>query len=88
MYERLLAQITGVRFCMTEPGNPKRDAAGAACRNAAAAIDEWYAKVQEAIASLPKEEWVWAVRALYHMDEAIAQLDAAADEYYREEETS
>lgn len=71
---------------MSAPGQPLHDAAGAACRNAAAAIDERYAKVKEAVAQLPREEWPWAVRALYHMDKAIAQLDKAADHYYREEE--
>ena len=65
---------------------PQHDAAGAACRNAAAAIDEWYARVQEAIAQLPKAEWPCAVGALYHMDKAIEQLDKAADHYYREDE--
>ena len=65
---------------------PQHDAAGAACRNAAAAIDEWYARVQEAIAQLPKMDWPLAVGALYHMDKAIAQLDEAADHYYRDGE--
>lgn len=72
---------------MSAPGQPLHNAAGAACRNAAAAIDEWYAKVKEAVAQLPREEWPHAVRALYHMDKAIAQLDKAADHYYREEES-
>lgn len=71
---------------MSTPGTPKRDAAAAACRNAAAAIDEGYARVQEALAQLPKEEWPRAVRALYHMDKAIEELDKAADHYYGEEE--
>lgn len=71
---------------MSAPGTPRRDAAAAACRNAAAAIDEWYARVRDAIAQLHKEEWPKAVGALYHMDEAVKQLDAAADDLYRDGE--
>ena len=71
---------------MSAPGTPKRDAAAAACRNAAAAIDEWYARVQKAVAQLPKEEQPHVIGALYHMDKAIRQLDEAADSYYQKEE--
>ena len=61
-----------------------RNVAGAACRNAAAAIDEAYQRVEQAARAAGTQERV--VEALYHMDNAVRLLDAAADSYYGEEE--
>ena len=69
---------------MSAPGKPLQDAAGAACRNAAAAIDDLYTRVQHA-AGLAGTQLDVTV-ALEHLDEAIKLLDTAADTYYHKGE--
>ena len=69
---------------MSAPGKPLQDAAGAACRNAAAHLDELYVHVERAarMAGIQQDVRV----ALEHMNEAIKLLDGAADVYYHEGE--
>lgn len=71
---------------MSAPGTPARDAAGAACRNAAAAIDDAYTRVKQAVMALPGDERLHVLAALTVMDRAVKLLDKAADHYYGEEE--
>lgn len=66
---------------MIAPGQPLHDAAGAACRNAAAAIDELYVSVEKAARAAGLTPAV--NEAIYHMDKACRLLDAAADIYYK-----
>ena len=70
---------------MSGPGTPTRDAAGAACRNAAAAIDDLHTRVKQAVLALPGDERLHVLAALTAMDRAATLLDKAADHYYREE---
>ena len=71
---------------MSTPGTPARDAAGAACRNAAELLDEMYDRVQGAChEDAPTEAGILAAAALYCIDKARLRLNAAADAYYHEE---
>ena len=67
-------------------GRPKRDAAGAACRNAAVALEELYKTVQRAVVLLPETDWPCALDALGCMNKAVRHLHEAADAFYQEEE--
>ena len=69
---------------MSAPGKPLQDAAGAACRNAAAHLDELYTHVERTARAAGIIEQVNG--ALYHMDKACRLLDEAADLYYHEED--
>lgn len=71
---------------MSAPGRPASDAAGAACRNAAAAIDDLHTRVKQAVLALPGDERLHVLAALTTMDRAATLLDKAADHYYGEEE--
>ena len=63
-----------------------RNAAGAACRNAAELLDELYDRVEEARKEdTPTEAGILATAALYHLDKARLHLQQAADAYYKEE---
>ena len=70
---------------MSAPGQPKRDAAGAACRNAAAELAELAAKLRKACLwafTEPAEIPCELVMALHEIDGAVGHLNEAADAYY------
>lgn len=72
---------------MSAPGQPKRDAAGAACRNAAAELEELAERLRDKCLhafSEPAEIPVEMAMVLYEIGCAIQNLHAAADEYYEE----
>ena len=70
---------------MSAPGTPARDAAGAACRNAAAVIDDLHTRVKQAVLTPPMDERLHVLAALTALDRAATLLDKAADHYYGEE---
>jgi len=75
---------------MSAPGQPRRDAAGAACRNAAIELAEIHNRVAAALAEVRSEiSDTTAVEirgALHCINRAAAFLDEAADDLYRDEE--
>lgn len=75
---------------MSAPGTPKRDAAAAACRNAAAELAEIHNRVAAATAAVLSDvpdQTAFDVRAALHrITRAADILDAAADDLYRDEE--
>ena len=75
---------------MTKPGNPKRDAAGAACRNAAAQLEDMAAELRRTCLHAfrePAEAPVEAVLALNDIENAFRLLGEAADIYYEDADT-
>ena len=71
---------------MSAPGQPLHDAAGAACRNAAAELTELASKLRPTCMrafSEPCEVPVETVLALHDIDNAARLLDEAADIYYK-----
>ena len=71
---------------MSAPGQPRYDAAGAACRNAAAELTELAPKLRRTCLhafSEPCEVPVEFVLALHDIDNAARLLDEAADIYYK-----
>lgn len=70
---------------MSAPGQPRYDAAGAACRNAAAELTELAPKLRRTCLhafSEPCEVPVEFVLALHDIDNAAQLLGEAADIYY------
>lgn len=68
----------------------KRDRAGAACRNAAIALEELAAQLRTKCLhafSEPAEIPVETVIALHEIDSAVRNLNDAADIYYEEPDT-
>lgn len=75
---------------MSAPGQPRYDAAGAACRNAAAELTELAPKLRRTCLhafSEPCEVPVELVLALHDIDNAARLLDEAADIYYKGPDT-
>lgn len=75
---------------MNAPGQPKRDAAGAACRNAVAELEELAERLRAKCLrafSEPAEIPVEMVMALHDIDNAVRMLDDAANIYYAEPDT-
>ena len=75
---------------MSAPGQPLYDAAGAACRNAAAELTELAPKLRRTCLhafSEPCEVPVELVLALHDIDNAARLLDEAADIYYEGPDT-
>ena len=75
---------------MSAPGQPLHDAAGAACRNAAAELTELASKLRRTCLhafSEPADVPAETVLALYDIDSAARLLDEAADIYYKGPDT-
>lgn len=75
---------------MSAPGQPLHDAAGAACRNAAAELTELASKLRRTCLhafSEPADVPVETVLALHAIDDAARLLDEAADIYYEGPDT-